>query len=164
MRISEMATMNSAESLSLQKIAAQSGADETSSVGGEKDEAGISSFAQFLNKLEQLQEKDSDEFTQTLNEMANNVREKASSATGKDAKMLNKLADDLDSAAETGDLSVLQPKPPEEKGGFMVSSDGTYGPKNSVMMPAMQDDANGASSMQALIAGLSSKIDEALAA
>ena len=164
MRISEMTALQTAESLQLQSIASSTVQNDESSVGGEQDQAGISPFAQFLNKLEQLQEKDPDAFVKTLTEMANETREKASSATGREAEMLNSLADDMEKAAETGDISVLQPKPPEEKGEFSVSSDGIYGPKNGRKPPEQNERQEPSSTMTELMKSLESKLDKALAA
>ncbi len=164
MRISEMTALQTAESLQLQSIASSTVQNDESSVGGEQDQAGISPFAQFLNKLEQLQEKDPDAFVKTLTEMANETREKASSATGREAEMLNSLADDMEKAAETGDISVLQPKPPEEKGEFSVSSDGIYGPKNGRKPPEQNERQEPSSTMTELMKSLESKLDKVLAA
>ena len=163
MRISEMSTLQTSESMQLQSIASRTTLNEESSVDGKRDEAGISPFAQFLNKLEQLQEKDPDAFTATLTEMAGEVREKAASAAGMDAEMLNRLADDMEEAAETGDLSALQPKPPEEKGGFAVSSDGTYGPKNGKKPSESSERQEPSALMMELMESLEGKIDQALA-
>ncbi len=164
MRISEMSTLQTSDSLQLQSIASRTVQDSESSVGGKRDEAGISPFAQFLNKLEQLQEKDPDAFVETLTEMAAEAREKAASATGREAEMLDRLADDLEKAAETGDISVLQPKPPEEKGEFSVSSDGIYGPKNGRKPPEQNERQEPSSMMFELMKSLESKVDKALAA
>lgn len=163
MRISEMSTLQTSETLQLQSVSSRTSQDGASSVGGERDEAGISPFAQFLNKLEQLQEKDPEAFVTTLTEMANEAREKAASATGREAEMLNRLADDLEEAVESGDLSALQPKPPEEKGGFTVSSDGTYGPKNGRKPPEPSERQEPSSLMMELMEGFESTIDQALA-
>jgi hypothetical protein len=159
-----MTALQTAESLQLQSIASSTVQNDESSVGGEQDQAGISPFAQFLNKLEQLQEKDPDAFVKTLTEMANETREKASSATGREAEMLNSLADDMEKAAETGDISVLQPKPPEEKGEFSVSSDGIYGPKNGRKPPEQNERQEPSSTMTELMKSLESKLDKVLAA
>lgn len=162
MRISEMLTLQSSQSLQLQNIASRTTQQEELSVGKKQDEAGISPFAQLLNKLEQLQENDPDAFSETLTEMASEAREKAASATGTEAKMLNRLADNLEEAADTGDLSVLQPKPPEEKGGFAVASDGTYGPKNGRKMPELSERQEPSALMRELMESLESKVDLAL--
>ena len=44
-----------------------------------------------------------------LGKLADAVREQAKGATGKDAERMNKLADGLQKAADTGDLSGLAP-------------------------------------------------------
>ncbi len=163
MRISEMSTLQASDSLQLQSIASRTTQQEELSVGKMQDKAGISPFAQFLNKLEQLQVKDPDAFSETLTEMASEAREKAASATGTEAKMLNRLADNLEEAAGTGDLSVLQPKPPEGKDGFSVASDGTYGPKNARKMPELSERQEPSALMLELMENLESQVDRALA-
>ena len=165
MRISEMATtMNTVQTSQVGNVTAQTtqGGEEVSD--RERDKVGISRFAELLNKLRELQEKDPELFKSTVSELANDVREKAKTATGMDAKMLGNLADDLETAAKTGDLSALQPKAPEENDDFAVSANGTYGPKNGQMPPEPPEDLNGGSSIGALLASLTSRIDEALGA
>ena len=161
MRISEMATMNTTEAMQIQNITGTTTQKSDSVTGEQGDEVKISPFAELLNKLKELKEKDPEAFKETVAELAKDVREKASTATGMEEKMLNNLADDLGTVAETGDLSALQPKPPEENGDFAVSN-GVYGPKDG-RTPPEPPDMEGASSMQTLMASLMSTIDKALA-
>ncbi len=73
------------------------------------------------------------------------------------ADKLNELADSLDTVAETGDLSALQPKAPQEQGGFTVSANGIYGPSNG-QPPSNEENA----SMESLFATLAAKVDDVL--
>lgn len=162
MRISEMATMNTTEAMQIRNISTKTTQNGETVTNGQEDTVEISPFAELLNELKELKEKDPEAFRETVAELAKDVREKASTATGMEEKMLNNLADDLGTVAETGDLSALKPKPPEENGDFEVSN-GVYGPKNG-QTPPEPPDMNEASSMQTLIASLTSTIDKALGA
>ncbi len=162
MRISEMATMNTTEAMQIQNISTKTTQNGETVTNGQEDTVEISPFAELLNKLKELKEKDPEAFKETVAELAKDVREKASTTTGMEEKMLNNLANDLGTVAETGDLSALNPKPPEENGDFAVSN-GVYGPKDG-QTPPEAPDTDEASSMQALVASLTSKINTVLGA
>lgn len=73
----------------------------------------ISGAAKKMAELNELRTSDPEKFKATLTEMAEKVRTDAAGRTGKEAEFLNGLADKLENAALTGDLSQLKPtKPP----------------------------------------------------
>ncbi|QTX31833.1 hypothetical protein KAR29_10905 [Aminithiophilus ramosus] len=157
MRISEMATLNTTDVMQTQKTTATTSGSETQSTTGTTDEVGISSFADLMSKLKDLKETDPEAFTTTVTDLAADVREEAASSSGMSADKLNELADSLDTVAETGDLSALQPKAPQEQGGFTVSANGIYGPSNG-QPPSNEENA----SMESLFATLAAKVDDVL--
>lgn len=87
----------------------------SSSVGGQPGATrpDISGAAKKMAELNDLKTSDPEKFKATLTAMAEKARTDAASRTGKEAGFLNGLADKLENAAQTGDLSQLKPgKPP----------------------------------------------------
>ena len=84
----------------------------------------VSKPGELLSKLEQLKEKDPTKFKQVMSDMATKLKNLASSDTDSaGAKRLTDLASKFQTAADTGDLSALQPpKPPS--GATGSSTDG----------------------------------------
>ncbi len=74
----------------------------------------ISGPAELMNKLEQLKEKDPEHFQEIVLQMADEVAAQAAEISGFEAEMISKLADNLKTVAETGDLSALQPPQPPQ--------------------------------------------------
>lgn len=77
----------------------------------------ISEGAQQMRQLSELASSDPEAFKATATEIAKNLREQAETATGKEAEMLNKMADDFEEASETGKMPGRQgPKGPPPGG------------------------------------------------
>jgi len=80
-------------------------------VGGQdRDGDGGQGPGALYKKLQQLQQQDPSQFATVASNLASQVRDAAKNASGPEADRLNKLADGLDQASKTGDLSSLQPK------------------------------------------------------
>jgi hypothetical protein len=86
---------------------AASGSD--SGCGG-TGSASMSKGAQFLNQLQQLKQSDPDKLKQVLSDISSKLQDAAKQAIGTQADALNKLADKFQQAAQTGELSKLQPQ------------------------------------------------------
>jgi hypothetical protein len=69
----------------------------------------VSPWAVLLSKLEQLQRSDPEAFGQVTAQMAGTVATNAASAGGEDKQALTKLADQLNEASKTGNLSAVKP-------------------------------------------------------
>jgi hypothetical protein len=80
-------------------------------VPGGSDSVEISQPGQMLSQLQQLKSKDPAQFKQVLSDTANQLRALAQQAgPSAGGSALAELADRFQTAANTGDLSVLQPK------------------------------------------------------
>ena len=92
-----------------------SGSDSNTSSIGLTDGTKISSQAQFLSQLQQLQTNDPDKFKQVVTDIANKLGQ-AAQQLGKsgEGKFLADLAAKFQSVADTGDLSPLQPPVPQQ--------------------------------------------------
>jgi tellurite resistance protein len=67
----------------------------------------ISDAAEMLSKLNELKSSDPEKFQTTLEDMADRLRSDAKEKGGEAVQILNGLADKVDEAAKTGDLSQL---------------------------------------------------------
>jgi hypothetical protein len=95
------------------------GTDATSSPAAQ---ASISKPGELFGKLQQLEQQDPDKFKQIVGSIADNLRSAAQQAGGQGSSFLDKLADRFDQAAQTGDLSSLQPQQsPEQQQNGAVS-------------------------------------------
>lgn len=77
-----------------------------------KDRAQMSGPGAMLGKLQALKEQDPAAFSEKANEIAEKLRAGAANMDDKESAMFQRLADQLSNAAETGDLSALEPKGP----------------------------------------------------
>jgi len=69
----------------------------------------VSGPAKWMSELQDLAKSDPDKFKQVTSEIADKLRQEASSATGNQATFLGKLADKFEQASQSGDMSSLQP-------------------------------------------------------
>lgn len=81
-----------------------------------KDRAQMSGPGAMSGKLQALQEQDPAAFKEKANEIAEKLRAGAANLDDKESAMVQRLADQLSEAAETGDLSALEPKGPRGGG------------------------------------------------
>jgi hypothetical protein len=72
--------------------------------------AEISKNGELLSKLQQLLQQDPGQFKRIASSIAENLRSAAQQSGGDGSSFLGKLADRFDQAAQTGDLSPLQPQ------------------------------------------------------
>ncbi|HEX2951403.1 MAG TPA: hypothetical protein VHV83_17810 [Armatimonadota bacterium] len=88
-----------------------------------------------LSKLAQLKDTDPEKFKEVTANIAKELKEKAAQQSGREATMLNDLADKFEQVSEDGDLSALQPPPPPQGGrpydAQSTSTNGTAGTSNS---------------------------------
>lgn len=78
-----------------------------------KGEVNFSTLSSLLSKLAQLQKTDPQKFTSLMYEIADKLKKSAEDTAGtnsQESKYLTELSDRFKVAAESGDLSVLQPK------------------------------------------------------
>jgi hypothetical protein len=82
----------------------------SSGIGGVSDSAAISPLGQFLSNLQQLQQQNPSQLQQILSKTASQISSLATQngQTGQ-AKYLNNLANQLQDAAQTGNVSALEP-------------------------------------------------------
>lgn len=73
----------------------------------------ISGPGQFFSRLQQLSEKDPAKFKQVAQHIADQLHQAAQQKSGKGADFENQLADKFAAAAQSGNLSSLQPPKPE---------------------------------------------------
>ncbi len=73
------------------------------------DSTQLSGPAQFFNKLQSLEQSDPSAAKQVLSDIASKLSDQATKVGGDRGKQLSTLADKFTHAAQTGDLSGLQP-------------------------------------------------------
>lgn len=83
--------------------------------------AAISSFAQFLSKLQNLAKTDPTKEKSVLGDIANKLQTQAQATGGDAGQRLSQMAERFAQAAQTGDLSALQSKASSATGGGMAS-------------------------------------------
>ena len=69
----------------------------------------VSGPGKWMSELQNLAKSDPDKFTQVTSEIAEKLRQDASSASGNQAAFLDKLADKFDQASQSGSMASLQP-------------------------------------------------------
>jgi hypothetical protein len=84
--------------------------DDTTTTDAPATQLSLSGPAELFSKLQKLEASDPSKAQDALHQLADQVREQASSASGAQATHLNAFADKLDQAADSGDLSWLQPQ------------------------------------------------------
>ena len=111
-------TLNSINSTLLAEITKDLAASKASnstnatpvSNASSSDKIDFSQVAQLFQQLQQLQQQNPDAFQQVMKDAVTELRAAAQQATDPNqAKFLNVLADKFQLAADSGDLSVLQP-------------------------------------------------------
>lgn len=91
--------------------------DSAPAGSGEASSVSLSKPAEMLQKLSALQESDPAKFKEVVGQIAEKLQAAADSEEGGGSEMLSDLASRFAEAAETGDLSALQPpsrEPPAE--------------------------------------------------
>ncbi len=69
----------------------------------------VSGFASVLNELQQLQQNDPAKFQEVTASVAKTLETDASSASGRQAEFLSRMAGKFEQASQTGTMSALQP-------------------------------------------------------
>lgn len=108
--ISNLASTGAISSVQLQSATQVAGSDPTSG-----DSTSMSKLGSFMTKLSALEQSDPAKAKQVLSTIASKLNEAASTATGDQATHLKDLAAKFSTAADTGDLSGIQP--PQGGGG-----------------------------------------------
>jgi hypothetical protein len=103
--ISSLASTSAVSSVQFQAASQVAGTDSTS--GG--DTTAMSSIGKFMTKLSALEQSDPAQAKQVLSTIASKLNDAASTATGDQATHLKDLAAKFSTAADTGDLSGIQP-------------------------------------------------------
>ncbi len=88
----------------------------TTGSGNALGSAAISSFAQFLSKLQNLAQTNPTKEKSVLNDIASKLQTQAQATGGDAGQRLSQMADRFAQAAQTGDLSALQSKTPSANG------------------------------------------------
>ncbi|MDR1020813.1 MAG: hypothetical protein LBL73_08645, partial [Synergistaceae bacterium] len=104
------------EQLKKQQLQESAATTQASSAAGKKASAPGLSPDQILSELLELQD-DPEQLKERAAALAAEVTEEAGSAVGMRADMLSELAGDLETVAESGDLSVIQEKLARRHGG-----------------------------------------------
>ena len=114
----DISSINNNSALS-QLLANQAGATSTAASSGSvpTDSSAISSFANLMSELQQLQQNDPTKFKAVMADIASTLKTDAQNATGSHASALNNLAAKFDQAAQTGQMPNLQPQGQQGAGG-----------------------------------------------
>jgi hypothetical protein len=109
--------------------------------------AAISSFAQFLSKLQNLAKTDPTKEKAVLGDIADKLQTQAQATGGDAGQRLSQMqmADRFSQAAQTGDLSALQPKTSTATGGGMASRARSAYQQASGVDQSLMDVLNGES-------------------
>ena len=89
----------------------------TSSGSVPTDSSAISSFANLMSELQQLQQNDPTKFKAVMADIASTLKTDAQNATGSQASALNNLAAKFDQASQSGQMPNLQPQGQHGAGG-----------------------------------------------
>jgi hypothetical protein len=81
------------------------------------DSSNVSSFANLMSELQQLQQNDPTKFKAVMADIASTLKADAQNATGSQASALNNLAAKFDQAAQTGQMPNLQAQGQQGAGG-----------------------------------------------
>jgi hypothetical protein len=84
-------------------------ASATSGAEGAAAQPEVSKMGQLMSQLQQLQQSDPAKFKQVMGAISQKLKDEAAGATGQRAEFLGGLASRFDQAAQSGDLSALQP-------------------------------------------------------
>jgi hypothetical protein len=84
--------------------------DDTTTSYAPATQLSLSGPAELFSKLQKLEASDPSKAQAALHQLADQVREQANSVSGTQATHRNAFADKLDQAADSGDLSGLQPQ------------------------------------------------------
>jgi hypothetical protein len=90
--------------------ASTSATDDASALGAAAgDTSALSGPAQLLSQLQALEKSDPAKAKEAMTQLADKIREQAQTVGGQQGAHMSQFADKLDQAAQTGDLSALQP-------------------------------------------------------
>ncbi|HEX4456557.1 MAG TPA: hypothetical protein VIA18_01225 [Polyangia bacterium] len=103
--------------------------------------AAVSSFAQFLSKLQNLAQTNPTKEKSVLNDIASKLQTQAQASGGDAGQRLSQMADRFSQAAQTGDLSALQSKTPSGNGGATSRALSSY-QQNSGVDQSLMDVLN----------------------
>jgi hypothetical protein len=103
----------------LSQLLANQGSTTTATSSGSvpTDSSNVSSFANLMSELQQLQQSDPTKFKAVMADIASTLKTDAQNATGSQASALNNLAARFDQAAQTGQMPNLQPQGQPGAGG-----------------------------------------------
>jgi hypothetical protein len=152
--------------LALLKTQATSSSSSTEATSGSMPppppECDLSQGGSLLSKLQDLKEEDSEEFTSTLTSISEDLADQAAATDDEQEKaLLTDLSEKFGTAAETGDLSALQPPaPPEQYGEISDQNMRSFMESSST---SSTDGTDSGASMRSIMDGIMSTIDEALA-
>ena len=105
--------------------------------------AAISSFAQFLSKLQNLAQTNPTKEKSVLNDIASKLQTQAQATGGDAGQRLSQMASRFSQAAQTGDLSALQSKTPASGSGGATSRALSAYQQNSGVDESVMDVLNG---------------------
>jgi hypothetical protein len=126
----------------------------TSSIG-QASQASISPLGELMAKLQQLQQQDPSAFKEIAGELSTTLRQ-AIQKSGDSDGFLSQLANGLTQAAQTGDMSALQPPDPSQ-------GRGVSGPGGANGPPPLPPDANTNSAVTAAFSTALEQVTTALA-
>ena len=113
----DISSINNNSALSQLLANQASTATATSSGSVPTDSSAISSFANLMSELQQLQQNDPTKFKAVMADIASTLKTDAQNATGSQASALNNLAAKFDQAAQTVQMPNLQPQGQQGAGG-----------------------------------------------
>jgi hypothetical protein len=114
----DISSINNNSSALSQLLANQASTTTATSSGSvPTDSSAISSFANLMSELQQLQQNDPTKFKAVMADIASTLKTDAQNATGSQASALNNLAAKFDQAAQTGQMPNLQPQGQQGAGG-----------------------------------------------
>jgi hypothetical protein len=134
---------------------------QSSGMSGPAATSQVSPAGQLLSQLAQLRQKDPAKYKQLLTDFANQLKAAAQKATGAQAQSLSQLADKVQKAADTGDLSPLKP-PQATHGHHHHHGARAYQQAQQSAQPQTLDALTGSADIKALFATFSAQVTKAV--
>jgi hypothetical protein len=113
MNINSIGNSSTVDALSLSTLTSSSSSNSTQAADASSTQASSTSMSkpgELLNKLSQLLQQDPTKFKAVTQQISDELKTAAQSATGPQAAFLSKLSDDFAQASSSGSLSALQPQ------------------------------------------------------
>lgn len=161
MQISSISTTNAADGVQNTSSARSKSSIPPALGAGPAATKTISQGGDLMGKLQQLLQQDPAKFKEVVTKLAGDVKTAAGKATGDQASFLNKLADNLTKAADSGSMTPLQPSSAGQQG--QAGAGGAGGHKHHHHHGGGGGGGGGAGGMmQSIVQGALDQVNKAL--